>query len=319
MSKRKSSSQSLQVKIADMVFEEDSEYEESEDQHSIAGDSAKGSVSRVSGRAKKAKAIYDPSEYNGPVHKRKKEALEAEKLKSPAKPAVAKQVYPAPKAIVVVKNLTGVTLKSSPVAVTAVTPSDETTKAKTPTKKAISVISAGALHQKKPVEVVIKARKVPTPTTDAVKVPVAPAVPVVKEPSKRIQARKQVKKVVNNFEPSTSGNKKRRDTVSTTTALSTDEYDKASTIEYRSSDVPDVRKWSHQQVFEYFQRSLGFSRDDSLIFLEEEIDGEALMIMKRSDIVTTKFQKLKLGTALKMWSQILMFQTGSSDPTQAWK
>lgn len=303
MSKRKSNSQSLQVKGADMTFEDD---DESEDQLSIAGDSTKGSISRVSGRAKKAKAIYDPSEYNGPVHKRKKEALEAErqaeKLKSPAKPAVTKQMLETSfKPQIIIKSRPAALISTTEVAVKAKTLSI------TPTKKVI-VTKVKTVDAK--TENVTKPRKAPS-------VPVL-QVPLVKEPSKRIQARKQVK-VVNDFEPSTSTNKKRRETVSTTTAFSTDEYDKASTVEFRSSDVPDVRKWSHHEVFSYFQAPLGFSSSDSSVFLDEEIDGEALMIMKRSDIVTTKFQKLKLGTALKMWSQILMFQTGSSDPTQAWK
>lgn len=304
MSKRKSSSQSLQVKSADMVFEDDDD-EISEDQQS-----AKGSVSRVSGRAKKAKAIYDPSEYNGPVHKRKKEALEAEKLKSPTKPVLVKQsVNPPSKPTTTLKNIvtsTSVTNKSSSVA----TPTEEATKAKTPTRKVI-------VAKTKSVEAVTKVRKV----EQAARATIVPSAPLVKEPSKRIQARKQDKKVNNDFDSSSLEIKKRRETVSTTTALSTDEFDcdKASTIEFRSSDVPDVRKWSHQQVASYFQRPLGFSARDSSVFVDEEIDGEALMIMKRSDIVTTKFQKLKLGTALKMWSQILIFQTGSNDPTQAWK
>lgn len=300
MSKRKSSSQSVQVKSNDMVFEDDDDIDEQTE--SVAGDSVKGgSGSRVSVRAKKAKAIYDPSEYNGPVHKRKKEALEAEKLKSPAKSA-------KPSLDVLQKSPIFSPAKVS-INIQATT-SETPIKAKIPPRLSIpkskAVIEASKRsNNKKPI----------SPNNIVEKPTELPTVAISKEPSKRIQARKQLKT------PSSDGIKltKNKRESSISTVRSSDEYDRASTIEFRNAEIPDVRKWTHQQVSEYFSTNLGFSPRDSEVFSHEEIDGEAMMIMKRSDIVTTKFQKLKLGTALKMWSHILMFQTGSNDPTQAWK
>lgn len=316
MSKRKSSSQTLQT--ADMTFEDD-DFEDQQTE-SIAGDSrSQGSRegSRVSVRAKKAKAIYDPSEYNGPVHKRKiqKEAMEARMEALQQNDKMSKTPTKA------VKETPDHRQKSQILSpVKAIQPtivqekvSDVPFKAKTPTKRSSLQKNKTVIDEKISVQ-----NKKPTPVPVR-KLSAIPTVPLVKEPSKRIQARKQQK--VHNNEPTTSTGvrKQREDSLASTNEICSDEYDQASTIEFRNSEVPDVRKWTHQQVFEYFNKNLGFLTRDAAVFKDEEIDGEALMIMKRSDIVTTKFQKLKLGTALKMWSQIIMFQTGSNDPTQAWK
>lgn len=301
MSKRKSSSQTLQT--ADMTFEDD-DFEDQQTE-SIAGDSNKGSGSRVSIRAKKAKAIYDPSEYNGPTQKRKKDVLEAQnqQIKTPTK--TSRQ------SIEIQKPQTPV--KSVPLTTVAVKAVEALSKPKIPAKRLSLTKNKTVIEETK----TLPAKKsVPTRKSASGSIPPGP---LVKEPSKRIQARKlkstiTVKK--ENNEPSTSTARREE---SPGSSNSSNDYDKASTIEFRSSNVPDVTKWTHQQVFEYFNRNLGFPARDAAVFKDEEIDGEALMIMKRSDIVTTKFQKLKLGTALKMWSQIIMFQTGSNDPTQAWK
>lgn len=290
-SKRKSNSQSMQVMSADIQFEDDDEV------NSAAGDSAKGS--RVSNRAKKAKAIYDPSEHNGPVHKRKKEAMEKEieKLKSPIK---------------TIKHTTGSSPKQTIEATkpASVTTSSESSKSKVPVEKKAKTL---ALEIKKPPMVTLV-----MPASKKEVTPVPAPVPVAKEPSKRIQARKQTT-VQNNIDMPSRVKKQRLESLSTN--CSTEDYDKASTVDIlvETKQIPDVRKWSFQQVFEYFNKALGFKAQDAVVFKDEEIDGEALLIMKRSDIVNTKFQQLKLGVALKMWTHIIQFQTGSSDPTQAWK
>lgn len=303
MSKRKSISQSVPVKSNDMIFEDDDDIDEQTE--SIAGDSVKGgSGSRVSVRAKKAKAIYDPSEYNGPVHKRKKEALEAERnSKTPVKSA-KQSLDLQPKSPV-----------QSPVKVATIiqattTTSEVQTKVKSQVKRILVSKRNSAPEAKKRSH----NKKPATPSLAVEKPTEAPVVPATsKEPSKRIQARKQTKT------STSAGTSKSKRESSASSADVSDDYDRASTIEFGGAEIPVVQNWTHQQVFEYFSTNLGFSRRDSVVFVDEEIDGEALMIMKRSDIVTTKFQKLKLGTALKMWSRILMFQTGLNDPTQAWK
>lgn len=298
MSKRKSSS-ALVVKSADadMIFEDDDEIE------SNAGDSAKGSSSaRVSARAKKAKAIYDPSEFNGPVHKRKKEALENERAQRKPAPKTAKPTVAHPK-------LTSPT--NSPAKSAAIAKAFQVSpRSNTAAKPKLFEIQKRALDSKKSVT-----------STPVQKQPAVPVVSGAKEPSKRIQACKQF--TGHNQSDSSSGPKKRRVSTSVSTGgrLSASDFDNASTVEYAParSDIPKVRKWTHQQVSNYFSANLGFAKQEAAVFTDEEIDGETLMIMKRSDIVNTKFQHLKLGTALKMWSHIITFQTGKDDPTQAWK
>lgn len=128
---------------------------------------------------------------------------------------------------------------------------------------------------------------------------ISPSAAVSKEPSKRIL------------------DKKKR--VSLTESIKPIEKATPHEIVSKSSDgLPDVTEWSGHDVAEYFHNKLGFSKRDAALFRDEEIDGEALMIMKRSDIVNSKFSNIKLGTAIKFWSQILRLQTRSNDPTQAW-
>jgi lethal(3)malignant brain tumor-like protein len=304
-SKRKSNTMPFALKQTDMVFEDDDN--EIEDQHtdeqSLADESSKGSKSRVSGRAKKAKAIYDPSEYNGPVHKRKKEQMEALEKANKSQTKAGKSAEPPVKSMV--KSPAKVQKVKIPIAVPS-TP--ETSSDKKPTK------NSPPQHQ---VTKNIYAKQPPTAKPE----PVVLIIPFTKEPSKRIQARQQLKGVNSNGTSRFKPKKPRLDSTVSGGGRSSpsDEYEKASTVDLKTDHVPDVRKWSHEQVYQYFSNTLGFSTQDSRVFKDEEIDGEALMIMKRSDIVTTKFEKLKLGVALKMWSHIIQFQTGSTDPTQAWK
>lgn len=129
-----------------------------------------------------------------------------------------------------------------------------------------------------------------------------------KEPSKRILDKK-----------------KRNSSVTETTTILTEKKPilteitaKTSSRDFMTEPVPEVIEWSGQNVSDYFQSKLGFSKKDSSLFKDEEIDGEALMIMKRSDIVNSKFAHIKLGTAIKFWSHILRLQTKSNDPSQAW-
>lgn len=82
--------------------------------------------------------------------------------------------------------------------------------------------------------------------------------------------------------------------------------------------VPDVSKWTFNDVYKYFHTHFG---NDALIFKEQEIDGKCIMVMKRSDVIPG-FQngtKLKLGTLLKMFNHILSFQTKIRSPSLSWK
>lgn len=82
--------------------------------------------------------------------------------------------------------------------------------------------------------------------------------------------------------------------------------------------VPDVSKWSFNDVYDYFYKLFG---NDALIFKDQEIDGTCIMVMKRSDVIPG-FQNgtnLKLGTLLKMYNHILSFQTKIRSPSLSWK
>lgn len=279
MSKRKSITG---VKNIDMSFEDDDAFEN--DSGTSYSDSQKqsqaSSISRHSGRAKKVKAIYDPSEHNGPVHKRKKEALENEKLNEKIK-AESKVLPPKdspkdpPKPITPTKAEAKKPAPDKP-KVKRSSSAEYEPKPKTPTG-AIAKPEADVTKKiRKPVKVEIAKGKIVVVTKKASPVP-APAVtsptvtsivPSAKEPSKRIQARKQT--VSDGHTAFTEFLMKRHQLNSE----DSEDYDNASTVELNASTVvsgviPDVRKWSHDKVYEYFSTKLGFSRSDSVVFKDE--------------------------------------------------
>jgi hypothetical protein len=270
MSKRKSNIGNLSAKNEDFVFEDDDETEDQIGESAAESESTSRGFSRVSGRAKKAKSIYDPSEHNGPVHKRKKEALEAEKAKLATKTIT--QVLPVeqPRSPHHSPSKTASPAKAA------------TPKAKDETKRVDRNKSQHEPTSRLTFESKKVAAKPIAVTLTKVSISTVP-VPLVKEPSKRIQARKKAK-VPESGDSSSAGTSKRRLlSVSTNT-----DYDNASTVELHTannSGIPDVRQWSHKQVSAYFLSTLGFSKNDAAIFTEEEIDGETLMISKFDYIV----------------------------------
>lgn len=300
--KRKSSTQPLQVQNSDMIFEDEDDDQQA---NSVAGGSTKGSGgSRISNRAKKVKSIYDPSEFNGPVHKRKKEALEVEKTKVPVRKL----------SLLLQQKSAAVQAPKPESAADAVAKSPEPSPKKTAKLLIKRLVQVKAKPDSEP-------RKLPMKKPVAIqpKPSVIPTVPAVKEPSKRIQARKLVKGQASSDTSAGAGPSKKQRIASASTGFSSDDDFDVENRDFENrngGDIPDVSKWTHHQVSDYFTR-LGFNARDAAMFKEEEIDGETLLIMRRSDIVNTS--KLKLGTTLKMWSEILKFQTGSNDPTQGWK
>ena len=82
--------------------------------------------------------------------------------------------------------------------------------------------------------------------------------------------------------------------------------------------VPDVSRWTFNDVYSYFQKHFG---KDALIFKEQEIDGTCILVMKRSDVIPgfKNGTDLKLGTLLKMYNHILTFQTKIRSPSLSWK
>lgn len=80
----------------------------------------------------------------------------------------------------------------------------------------------------------------------------------------------------------------------------------SSTVPIRDNKVPNIQKWTPQDVADYFQ-SKGFDKKDAFKFKEQEIDGVALLILQRDDL---KNLGLKVGIFVKMWNHILSFQSG---------
>ncbi|XP_033013867.1 lethal(3)malignant brain tumor-like protein 4 isoform X2 [Lacerta agilis] len=72
----------------------------------------------------------------------------------------------------------------------------------------------------------------------------------------------------------------------------------------------NVAKWSVEEVAGFVQRLPG-CKDQAALFRQEQIDGEAFLLLNQSDIV--KILSIKLGPALKIYNAILMFKTAEED------
>ncbi|XP_042295680.1 lethal(3)malignant brain tumor-like protein 4 isoform X2 [Sceloporus undulatus] len=72
----------------------------------------------------------------------------------------------------------------------------------------------------------------------------------------------------------------------------------------------NVAKWSVEEVVGFIQRLPG-CKDQAPLFRQEQIDGEAFLLLNQSDIV--KILSIKLGPALKIYNAILMFKTAEED------
>lgn len=92
-----------------------------------------------------------------------------------------------------------------------------------------------------------------------------------------------------------------------------------------SGTVPDPSEWSAQDVFDYFCESFPVA---SRALLEQEVDGSALLLVKRRDILNlvgyqVEFpdrqpRKITLGTALKIYAHVVRLQTRSNDVRLSW-
>lgn len=91
------------------------------------------------------------------------------------------------------------------------------------------------------------------------------------------------------------------------------DYDVKGTIKTHES-VPDVKHWDCDEIFTYF---LGTTTAEyAHVFKEHEIDGDALLLINREDVLT-KFN-LKLGPALRLYSHILTLQFKNNNPILGW-
>lgn len=78
--------------------------------------------------------------------------------------------------------------------------------------------------------------------------------------------------------------------------------------------IPDVRNWDSDEIFTYFMGTT--TAEYAHIFKDHEIDGDALLLVSREDVLT-KFN-LKLGPALRLYSHILTLQFKNNNPIFGW-
>uniref|UniRef100_A0A8D0GXS1 L3MBTL histone methyl-lysine binding protein 3 n=1 Tax=Sphenodon punctatus TaxID=8508 RepID=A0A8D0GXS1_SPHPU len=71
-----------------------------------------------------------------------------------------------------------------------------------------------------------------------------------------------------------------------------------------------VSKWSTDEVSEFI-RTLPGCEEHGRVFKDEQIDGEAFLLMTQTDIV--KIMSIKLGPALKIFNSILMFKASEKN------
>lgn len=90
-------------------------------------------------------------------------------------------------------------------------------------------------------------------------------------------------------------------------------YDSKSAITPDES-IPDVRKWDIDEVYTYF---LGkYSPEFAQLLKDHQIDGDALLLIRREDVLN-RFN-LKLGAALRLYSYIVSIQYKNNNPILAW-
>lgn len=90
------------------------------------------------------------------------------------------------------------------------------------------------------------------------------------------------------------------------------EYDTKTAITPHDS-IPDVRKWDCDEVYMYFTVK---TPEYAQLFKDNQIDGDALLLIKREDVLN-RFN-LKLGPALRLYSHIVSLQYKNNNPILAW-
>eukprot|EP00079_Xenopus_tropicalis_P012504 XP_002939531.2 PREDICTED: lethal(3)malignant brain tumor-like protein 3 isoform X2 [Xenopus tropicalis] len=80
--------------------------------------------------------------------------------------------------------------------------------------------------------------------------------------------------------------------------------------EVSSYTAQSVGKWSADEVAQFVHQLPGCTEQSS-VFRDEQIDGEAFLLLTQNDLV--KILGLKLGPALKIYNSILMFHTLTQD------
>lgn len=89
-------------------------------------------------------------------------------------------------------------------------------------------------------------------------------------------------------------------------------YDAASRVTPHEN-VPDCHQWDCDEVYTYFMGTA--TPEIAQLLKDNEIDGDALLLMKREDIL--RFD-LKLGVALRLYAQIVSLQFKNNNPILVW-
>lgn len=77
--------------------------------------------------------------------------------------------------------------------------------------------------------------------------------------------------------------------------------------------MPDVKDWTVDEVSQYIAK---YFPNEASVFKDNEIDGQSLLLLKRSDVV--KKLPLKLGPSLRIYNLILKLQSNVDDNTLGW-
>lgn len=79
--------------------------------------------------------------------------------------------------------------------------------------------------------------------------------------------------------------------------------------------IPDVRSWDCDEVYTYFMGTT--TPEYAHLFKDNGIDGYALLLLKRDDVL--KQFNLTLGAALRLYSHIVSLQYKSNNPILVWE
>lgn len=79
-------------------------------------------------------------------------------------------------------------------------------------------------------------------------------------------------------------------------------------------NIPDASDWTSEQVYQYFARLFGPKEVE--VFRNQDIDGHALLLMSRSDVLSGL--DLLLGPALKIYRHVLKLQLRRDDTKFYW-
>lgn len=90
-------------------------------------------------------------------------------------------------------------------------------------------------------------------------------------------------------------------------------YDTKTAITPHES-IPDVREWNCDEVYTYFVATT--RAEFANVLKENQIDGDALLLIRREDVLN-RFN-LKLGPALRLYAHIVSLQYKNNNPILAW-